>query len=149
MAIVVETCRATLAEFGFDPNLVTLAVDTLAEPVAQHPVDHPPVQIIALTGSPRYGGYLERTVTGKLLFTETAGVNTVVIESVADLDAVARAVARSSSLFSAQMCTSPQVIYIAPDLFEPMSAAIVEQIDAIAAVDTYFCSKKYSYSLCL
>ena len=31
------------------------------------------------------------------------------------------------------MCTSPQVIYIAPDLFEPMSAAIVEQIDAIAS----------------
>jgi phenylacetic acid degradation protein paaN len=133
MAIVVETCRATLTEFGFDPNLVTLAVDTLAEPVAQHLVDHPQVQIVDFTGSPRYGGHLERTVTGKLLFTETAGVNTVVIESVADLDAVARAVARSSSLFSAQMCTSPQVIYIAPDLFDPLSVAIVEQIDAIAS----------------
>ncbi|MGQ2990290.1 MAG: aldehyde dehydrogenase family protein [Brevundimonas sp.] len=133
MAIVVETCRAVLSDHGFDPNLVTLAVDTLAEPVAQKLVDHPDVQIIDFTGSPRYGGHLERTVTGKLLFTETAGVNTVVMDSVADLDAVARAVARSSSLFSAQMCTSPQVIYIAPDLFEPMSAAIVEQIDAIAA----------------
>lgn len=133
MAIVVETSRAVLAEFGFDPNLVTLAVDTLTDPVAQTLVDHPQVQIIDFTGSPRYGGYLERTVVGKQLFTETAGVNTVVIESVADLNAVARAVARSSSLFSAQMCTSPQVIYIAPDLFEPMSAAIVEQIDAIAS----------------
>jgi len=133
MAIVVETSRAVLAEFGFDPNLVTLAVDTLAEPVAQHLVDHPQVQIIDFTGSPRYGGYLERTVVGKQLFTETAGVNTVVIESVADLDAVARAVARSSSLFSAQMCTSPQVIYIAPDLFDAMSASIVDQIDAIAS----------------
>lgn len=133
MAIVVETSRAVLAEFGFDPNLVTLAVDTLTDPVAQTLVDDPRVQIIDFTGSPRYGGYLERTVVGKQLFTETAGVNTVVIESVADLNAVARAVARSSSLFSAQMCTSPQVIYIAPDLFEPMSAAIVEQIDAIAS----------------
>ncbi|WP_425988009.1 aldehyde dehydrogenase family protein [Brevundimonas sp. TWP2-3-2] len=133
MAIVVETSRAVLTEFGFDPNLVTLAVDTLTDPVAQTLVDDPRVQIIDFTGSPRYGGYLERTVVGKQLFTETAGVNTVVIESVADLDAVARAVARSSSLFSAQMCTSPQVIYIAPDLFEPMSAAIVEQIDAIAS----------------
>ncbi|WP_298163520.1 aldehyde dehydrogenase family protein [Brevundimonas sp.] len=133
MAIVVETSRAVLTEFGFDPNLVTLAVDTLAEPVAQHLVDHPQVQIIDFTGSPRYGGHLERTVVGKQLFTETAGVNTIVIESVADVDAVARAVARSSSLFSAQMCTSPQVVYIAPDLFEPMSAAIVDQIDAIAS----------------
>jgi len=133
MAIVVETCRAVLADFGFDPNLVTLAVDTLAAPVAQSLVDHPQVQIIDFTGSPRYGGHLERTVVGKQLFTETAGVNTVVIESVADIDAVARAVARSSSLFSAQMCTSPQVIYIAPDLFGAISAAIVEQIDFIAA----------------
>ncbi|WP_426040450.1 aldehyde dehydrogenase family protein [Brevundimonas sp. TWP2-3-4b1] len=133
MAIVVETSRAVLTEFGFDPNLVMLAVDTLTDPVAQTLVDDPQVQIIDFTGSPRYGGHLERTVVGKQLFTETAGVNTVVIESVADLNAVARAVARSSSLFSAQMCTSPQVIYIAPDLFEPMSAAIVEQIDAIAS----------------
>lgn len=133
MALVVETSRAVLSEFGFDPNLVTLAVDSLAEPVAQGLVDHPQVQIVDFTGSPRYGGHLERTVTGKLLFTETAGVNTVVIESVAEVEPVARAVARSSSLFSAQMCTSPQVIYIAPDLFEPMSAAIVEQIDALAA----------------
>ncbi|MGA0543819.1 aldehyde dehydrogenase family protein [Brevundimonas sp. VNH65] len=133
MAIVVETCRQVLADHGFDPNLVTLAVDTLAEPVAQTLVDHPDVQIIDFTGSPRYGGHLERTVTNKLLFTETAGVNTVVIDSVAEVQPVARAVARSSSLFSAQMCTSPQVIYIAPDLFAPISAAIVDQIDAIAA----------------
>ena len=133
MAMVVETGRAVLAEFGFDPDLVTLAVDTLAEPVAQGLVDHPQVQIIDFTGSPRYGGHLERTVFGKQLFTETAGVNTIVIESVADVDAVARAVARSASLFSAQMCTSPQVVYIAPDLFAPMSAAIVDQIGAIAS----------------
>lgn len=133
MAIVVETCRQVLADHGFDPNLVTLAVDTLAEPVAGRFVDHPDVQIIDFTGSPRYGGHLERTVTGKLLFTETAGVNTVVVDSVDDLDAVGRAIARSSSLFSAQMCTSPQTIYIAPDLFEPLSTAIVEQVDAIAA----------------
>ena len=132
IAIVVEVCREVLTEFGFDPNLVTLAVDTLAEPVAQRLVDDPRVQIVDFTGSPRYGGHLERTVTGKLLFTETAGVNTVVIESVAEVEPVARAVARASSLFSAQMCTSPQVVYIAPDLFDTMSAAIVGQIDAIA-----------------
>lgn len=136
MAMVVETCREVLAEFGFDRNLVTLAVDTPAHPVAQVLVDHPAVQIVDFTGSPRFGGHLERTVTGKLLFTETAGVNTVVVENVADagmdLTAVARAIARASSLFSAQMCTSPQVVYIAPELFAPMSAAIVHEIDTIA-----------------
>jgi phenylacetic acid degradation protein paaN len=132
MAIVVRECRRVLADHGFDPNLVTLAVDTLEAPVAQHLVDHPAVQIIDFTGSPRYGGHLERTVTGKLLFTETAGVNTVVVESVADLDAAARAVARASCLFSAQMCTSPQVIYVRPDLADAFGQALVEQVDAIA-----------------
>lgn len=131
MAIVVRECRRVLADHGFDPDLVTLAVDTLEDPVAQVLVDHPAVQIVDFTGSPRYGGHLERTVTGKLLFTETAGVNTVVVDSVDDLTAVARAVARAACLFSAQMCTSPQVIYVRPDLAAGFGRALVEQIDAI------------------
>lgn len=132
MAIVARECRAVLAQHGFDPSLVTLAVDTPEAPVAQALVDHPAVQIVDFTGSPRYGGHLERTVTGKLLFTETAGVNTVVVESVEDEEAASRAVARASCLFSAQMCTSPQVIYVRPGLAEAFGRALVGQIDAIA-----------------
>ncbi|GAB2680379.1 phenylacetic acid degradation protein PaaN [Aliiglaciecola aliphaticivorans] len=140
MAIVVETCRATLAEFGFDPNLVTLAADTLAEPVAQHYIKHPDVQIIDFTGSPRFGHYLESTVTRKLLYTETAGVNSVVVESVDNLAESMRAIARATSLFSAQMCTSPQVVYVPKDgiktadghaSFEQVAQTLVNEIDAI------------------
>lgn len=142
MAIVVETCRGVLREYGFDSNLVTLAVDTLAEPVAGKFVDDPAVQIIDFTGSPRYGGHLERTVTGKLLFTETAGVNSIVVESVDSLPESARAIARATCLFSAQMCTSPQVVYVPKDgiatrdghvTFDEVAQAIVAEIDAIAA----------------
>lgn len=142
MAIVVETCRDVLKEYGFDPNLVTLAVDTLADPVAGKFVDDPAIQIIDFTGSPRYGGHLERTVTGKLLFTETAGVNSIVVESVDSLADSARAIARATCLFSAQMCTSPQVVYVPKDgiatrdgraTFDEVAEAIVAEIDAIAA----------------
>ncbi|MEZ5957041.1 MAG: phenylacetic acid degradation protein PaaN [Hyphomonadaceae bacterium] len=142
MAIVVQTCRETLSDYGFDPNLVTLAVDTLAEPVAGQFIDDPAIQIVDFTGSPRYGGHLERSVTGKLLFTETAGVNSIVIESVAGLTEAARAVARATCLFSAQMCTSPQVVYVPNDgiatalghaSFDQVAEAIVAEIDAIAA----------------
>jgi phenylacetic acid degradation protein paaN len=142
MAIVVATCRDVLAEYGFDPNLVTLAVDTVDEPIAGRYVDHPHVQIIDFTGSPRYGGHLERTVTGKLLYTETAGVNSVVVESVKELSAPARAIARATCLFSAQMCTSPQVVYvpkggietaIGTASFDEVAQAIVAEIDAIAS----------------
>ena len=145
MAIVAETCRAVLSEYGFDPNLITLAVDTLAEPIAGKYVEHPAVQIIDFTGSPRYGGYLERTVTGKLLYTETAGVNSVVFESVNDLTESARAVARATCLFSAQMCTSPQVVYVPKSgiatmqgmaSFDDVAHAIVSEIDAIAVNPT-------------
>ncbi|MFK8019561.1 MAG: aldehyde dehydrogenase family protein [Pseudomonadales bacterium] len=141
IAIAVETCRAVLSEFGFDPNIVTLAADTLAEPIAGSYVDHPAVQIIDFTGSPNYGGHLERTVIGKQLFTETAGVNSVVVESVDSLAESARAIARATSLFSAQMCTSPQVVYVPKDgintsegrvSFDTVANAIVEEIDAIA-----------------
>ena len=141
MALVVSVCREVLADYGFAPDLVTLAVDSRAKPVAGRFIDHPSVQIIDFTGSPRYGHELENTVTNKLLFTETAGVNSVVVESVDSLDQTMRAIARASSLFSAQMCTSPQVIYVPKDgiataaghaSFDQVALTLVAEIDAIA-----------------
>jgi phenylacetic acid degradation protein paaN len=141
MAIAVRECRKVLADYGCDPNLVTLAIDTLDVPVAQRFIDDPAVQIIDFTGSQRFGGYLERTVTGKLLFTETAGINSVVLESCEDLTATATAIARATSLFSAQMCTSPQNVYVPAAgvkigvghaSFEAVTEALVAAIDDIA-----------------
>lgn len=141
MAMVVEVARQVLADYGQDPNLVTLAVDTPDDPVAQAFIDDPAVQIIDFTGSPRYGAVLERTIVGKLLFTETAGLNSVVVESTDDPTATVRAIARSASLFSAQMCTSPQTIFIpaggvrTPSGMMPAAAfatAIAAEIDTIA-----------------
>lgn len=142
MAIAVQECRRVLTDFGLNPDLVTLAVDTLDAPIAQRFIDDPAVQIVDFTGSPRYGGYLERTVTGKLLYTETAGINSVVLESCDDLSATAVAIARATSLFSAQMCTSPQNVYVPAGgiatadghrSFEEVAAALAGAIDAIAA----------------
>ncbi|HCF9525667.1 TPA: phenylacetic acid degradation protein PaaN [Pseudomonas aeruginosa] len=141
MALVVSACREVLVDYGFSPDLVTLAVDTREQPVAGRFIEHPAVQIIDFTGSPRYGHELENSVTNKLLFTETAGVNSVVVESVDSLEKAMRAVARASSLFSAQMCTSPQVIYVPAAgiatadghaSFEQVAQALVAEIDAIA-----------------
>jgi len=141
MAIAVRECRKVLADYGCDPNLVTLAVDTLDAPVAQRYIDDPAVQIVDFTGSPRYGGHLERTVTGKQLFTETAGINSVVLESCEDLMETATAIARATCLFSAQMCTSPQNIYVSAagihtasghKSFDDVASALVAAIDRIA-----------------
>ncbi|MGE0802236.1 MAG: phenylacetic acid degradation protein PaaN [Lautropia sp.] len=112
MAITVRVFRAVIAAAGFDPNLVTLALDTFAEPLGKRLVAHPKTAIVDFTGSARFGAWVEQNAHPALCFTETAGCNTVVLESADDLDAVIRSLATTMCLFSAQMCTSPQNLYL-------------------------------------
>ena len=112
MAITVKAFRQVLQSAGFDPNLVTLALDTASEPIGKRLVQHPQTAIVDFTGSVRFGQWVEKNAHPALAFTETAGCNTVVLESAVDLDAVLRNLATTMCLFSAQMCTSPQNIYV-------------------------------------
>jgi phenylacetic acid degradation protein paaN len=115
MAISVRVFRQVIAAAGFDPNLVTLALDTFEAPIGKDLVRHPKTAIVDFTGSVAFGQWVERNAYPALAFTETAGCNTVVLESVDDLDAVLRSLATTMCMFSAQMCTSPQNIYIPGD----------------------------------
>ncbi len=112
MAISVRVCRRVLAEAGFDPNLVTLALDSAAEPLGQVLVKHPKTAIVDFTGSVRFGQWVERNAHPAIAYTETAGCNTVVLAGADDLDAALRSLATTLCLFSAQMCTSPQNVYV-------------------------------------
>ena len=112
MAISVRVFRKVLTTAGFDANLVTMALDTTLEPIGKLLVKHPQTAIVDFTGSTRFGQWVEQNAHPALCFTETAGCNTVVLESCHDLDAVLRSLATTLCMFSAQMCTSPQNIYI-------------------------------------
>ena len=112
MAITVKVFRDVLKAAGFDPNLVTLAVDTTTEPIGKILIKHPKTAIVDFTGSVKFGQWVEQNAHPAVAFTETAGCNTVVLESANDLDAALRNLATTMCLFSAQMCTSPQNIYI-------------------------------------
>ena len=112
MAIAVRVFRAVLAAAGFDPNLVTLALDNTAEPIGKLLVKHPKTAMVDFAGSVAFGQWVEQNAYPALSFTETAGCNTVVLESAEDLDAVLRSLATTLCMFSAQMCTSPQNIYV-------------------------------------
>lgn len=112
MALAVEIARATLRDAGFDSNLITLAVDTIAEPIAQDLVTRPDTAIVDFTGSAQFGAWIEQHTRGKLVYTETAGVNSVVLESTDNLKGLAQTLGMSLCLFSKQMCTSPQNVYI-------------------------------------
>ena len=112
MALTVRVFRQVLQAAGFDPNLVTLALDSQAEPIGKRLVKHPATAMVDFTGSVRFGQWVEQNAHPALSFTETAGCNTVVLAAVTDLDAVLRSLATTLCLFSAQMCTSPQNIYV-------------------------------------
>jgi phenylacetic acid degradation protein paaN len=115
VALAVSVCRDVLREAGFDPNLVTLAADTRAEPVTMQLLNHPDTAIIDFTGSPTFGQWIEENCNRSLVYTETAGCNSVVIESTDDLEGMATAVAHSMCQASAQMCTSVQNIFVPKD----------------------------------
>lgn len=115
MAITVRVLRQVLAAAGQDANLVTLAIDTVEEPLGKLLVKHTSTAIVDFTGSAGFGQWVEQNAHPALVFTETAGCNTVVLESVEDLDAVLRSLATTLCMFSAQMCTSPQNIYVAKE----------------------------------
>ncbi|WP_119168338.1 phenylacetic acid degradation protein PaaN [Algihabitans albus] len=112
LALTVRIARKVLSEAGFDPNVVLLAVDTADAPIAQTLALRPEVGIIDYTGGPAFGGWLEEQARGKQLFTEQAGVNSVVVESTDNFKGLCGNLAFSLSLYSGQMCTAPQDIFV-------------------------------------
>jgi phenylacetic acid degradation protein paaN len=115
LAITVEIARGVLKDAGFDPNLVTLAADTQAEPLTKQLVCHPEVAIVDFTGSTTFGEWIENNARQALVFTEKAGVNPVILDSVNDLKGLVRNLAFTVSLYSGQMCTTSQNIYVPKD----------------------------------
>lgn len=115
-AITVEVAREVLAEAGFDPDLVALAAETVGERRAAAELAlRPEVKIIDFTGSSRFGDWLEENARQADVYTEKAGVNCIVIDSVADMQAVSRNLAFTLSLYSGQMCTTAQNLFIPRD----------------------------------
>jgi len=112
LAVFAETARAVLAEAGFDPNTVLLAVDSPDAPIAKDLVMDPAVGMVDYTGGSSFGEWLEQNVTHALVFTEKAGVNSIVIDSAPDLKGIFRNLSVSLTMYSGQMCTTPQNVYI-------------------------------------
>ena len=115
LAITVQVAREVLAEAGFDPNVVQLAAHAAGDESAQQLAQDPSVKIIDFTGSSANGNWLEQNARQAQVYTEKAGVNQVIIDSAEDLKGVVRNLAFSLALYSGQMCTAPQNIYVPRD----------------------------------
>lgn len=115
LALTVRVVREVLAEQGFDPNLVALAVERPGEGIAKTLATRPEIKIIDYTGSTAFGEWLEDNARQAQVYTEKAGVNTVVIDSTDDYQGMLANLAFSLSLYSGQMCTTPQNLLIPRD----------------------------------
>jgi len=112
LAISVQIAREVLAEAGFDPNIVTLVAHAAGDDTAQKLALRPEVRLIDFTGSSANGEWLEQNARQAQVYTEKAGVNQIVVDSADDIKSVARNVAFSLALYTGQMCTAPQNIYV-------------------------------------
>ncbi|KAA2245533.1 phenylacetic acid degradation protein PaaN [Chitinophaga agrisoli] len=111
IALAIAAIQQVLQENGFDPHLCQLAADSSEQPITKALCEHPDVRLIDYTGGSAFGNYVE-TLQGKTVFTEKAGVNSVILDSVQDIDAVMQNLAFAVSLYSGQMCTAPQNFFI-------------------------------------
>lgn len=114
LAISVDAARSVLRDAGFDPALVQLAAEADGEGLAKTLAERDEVRIIDYTGGPGFGAWLEENgaARGQLVYTEKAGVNTVVVDSTDNLRGALGNLAFSLTLYSGQMCTTPQNIYV-------------------------------------
>ncbi len=113
IAIVVAEIQKTLKQAGINPLLVQLATDTPDQPITKALAESKEVKLIDYTGGSEFGNYVESL--GKTVFTEKAGVNSIILDSVSDLNPVMQNIAFSASLYTGQMCTAPQNIFISKD----------------------------------
>ena len=76
------------------------------------------MKIIDFTGGSEFGEWLEQNATQAEVFTEKAGVNAVVIDSTDSFKALCNNLAFTLSLYSGQMCTTTQNLFVPADGIE-------------------------------
>jgi phenylacetic acid degradation protein paaN len=145
LALTVAVAREVLAAAGFAADLVALAAEAPGEGIAKTLATRPEIRIIDYTGSTAFGDWLETHARQAQVFTEKAGVNTVVVESTDDYRGMLANLAFSLSLYSGQMCTTPQNLLIprdgirtdqGPKTYDEVTADLARAVDGLLGDDT-------------
>jgi len=110
-AMTVRLLRAVLSEQGLDPNLVSLCV-TPSRHITQALATHPAVKSVDFTGGNGFGQWLHTHARQAQVYAELAGVNNIVIDSTDQYKAMLGNLAFTLSLYSGQMCTTSQAIFV-------------------------------------
>ena len=142
--MTVRIARDVLREGGFDPNVVTLVAHDPGDDTVQSLALRPEIKIVDFTGSTANGRWLEEHARQAQVYTEKAGVNQVIIDSAGDFKGVVRNLAFSLALYSGQMCTTPQNIYVPKSgietadghlSFDEVASALAQGVEKLVADD--------------
>ena len=142
LALTVAVIRDVLAEQGLPRDVVLLAADAAGAEVTQDLVRHPAVAIIDYTGSNGFGAWVRANAGAAQVYTEEAGVNSIVIVATDDFAGMCTNIAFSLALYSGQMCTAPQDIFVPASgietdvghkSFGEVAAGIAAAVDALLA----------------
>ncbi|MCP8938483.1 phenylacetic acid degradation protein PaaN [Alsobacter sp. SYSU M60028] len=140
LALTVAVAREVLTEQGLPRDVVLLAADRPGAEITKDLVRNPAVTIVDYTGSNAFGDWVRANAGDAQVFTEEAGVNSVVIAATDRFEAMCANLAFSLSLYSGQMCTAPQDIFIPKDgidtdlghkSFDEVGQGIAAAIDAL------------------
>lgn len=112
LAITVKVAREVLAEEGLPADVVLLATDEPGREITKDLVKHPEIAIIDYTGSNAFGAWIKANAGAAQVYTEEAGVNAIVIAATDDFAGMCANVAFSLALYSGQMCTAPQDLFV-------------------------------------
>ncbi|MCV9967263.1 phenylacetic acid degradation protein PaaN [Pararhizobium sp. BT-229] len=142
LAITVEIARQVLVEEGLAADIVLLAADAPGSEITKDLVQHPEIAIIDYTGSNGFGSWVRANAGDADVYTEEAGVNSIVIGATDNFAGMCSNIAFSLSLYSGQMCTAPQDIFVPRDgietneghkSFDEVAAGIAAAVDGLLA----------------
>ncbi|PID58745.1 MAG: phenylacetic acid degradation protein PaaN [Gammaproteobacteria bacterium] len=144
LAIAIDIMRQVLADAGLNPDLVQLANTGGERAYTQALVKDARVKMIDYTGGPGFGTWLQNNCPDTQLYLEQAGINNIFIESTDNVKGMANNIGFSLSLYSGQMCTAPQNIYVPKDgidtpdgklSFDEVAAAIAKSVEKLLGDD--------------
>ncbi|MFJ9568757.1 phenylacetic acid degradation protein PaaN [Streptomyces bacillaris] len=145
LALTVRIAREVLRECGFDPNLVALAPERPGERLAATLALRPEVRIVDYAGTSEFGHWLEANARQARVFTAKSAVNSLLVESTADYRGMLHNIAFSLALYSGQLCTSPQNLFVPRDgiatdeghrTYDEVVGDLADTVTALLADDT-------------
>jgi phenylacetic acid degradation protein paaN len=111
IAIVISEIQKVFSENGYDPDICQIAIETKTEEFAKALADQPEVKLIDFKGNENMLVHLQ-SLHDKTIFSEKNSINSVILDSVDDLEFTIHNLVLSLALYSGQMNNTPQNFFI-------------------------------------